>query len=55
MWWEKELVILKLLDLSQKAIQENLDPMDTGNALLSHILSPSGDAHFTVGCSGPVF
>jgi len=37
-----------------KDIWENLDPMDTGNTMLSHTLSPSGDAHFTVACSGPV-
>lgn len=50
MWWEKELVILKQLVLSQKDIWEILDPMDTGNTTLSNILSLSGDAHFTVVC-----
>lgn len=55
MWWGKALVILNLLDLSQKDNWENLDPMGTGKTMLSHMLSPSGDAHFTVVCSGPVF
>lgn len=50
MWWEKELVILKLLDLCQKDIRGILDPMDTGNTRLSNILSPSGDAHCTAVC-----